>query len=126
MAVRSEELYLQRERPAGRSRRTTARVYKFPPVRARRAAVHRRRLALGTVAVLVVVAGLFATGPSGVAPAASQRVPRSVVLHEGDTVWEIADRYAPENMDVRTYIDAIVRLNGLDGLPPTGTKLRLP
>ena len=116
MAACSEELYLQRP----------ARVYKFPPVRARRAAVRRRRLALGATALIVMVAALFATGPSGVAPAATQKVPRSVVLHEGDTVWEIADRYAPEHVDVRAYIDALIRLNGLTELPPTGTKLKLP
>ena len=119
MAIRSEELTYQ----------TEAVIYRFPPVRRRleaRRAVLRRRAALAAVGLIVVGAGLFATGPSGSSTAATNRAPRSVVLHEGDTVWEIADRYAPENMDVRGYIDAIVELNGLSGLPEPGTKLRLP
>ena len=119
MAVRSEELIYQ----------TEAVVYRFPPVRHRleaRRAVARRRLALGAVGLTVVVAGLFATGPSGTAPATARSTPRSVVLHTGDTVWEVAERYAPPHMDVRSYIDAIVELNGLTGLPEAGTRLKLP
>ena len=119
MAVRSEELIYQSE----------AVVYRFPPVRRRleaRREVARRRLALGAIGVTVVVAGLFATGPSGIAPATSRSVPRSVTLHAGDTVWDVASRYAPPNMDVRGYIDAIVELNGLSGLPAPGTRLKLP
>ena len=119
MAVRSEELVYQRE----------AIVYRFPPRKQRieaRRAVIRRRIALTAVGVVVVVTGLFATGPAGTAPATSRSVPHSVVLHSGDTVWDIAQRYAPPNMDVRGYIDAIVELNGLAGLPAPGTRIKLP
>ncbi|HYI46090.1 MAG TPA: hypothetical protein VE174_11600 [Actinomycetota bacterium] len=118
MAVRSEELIYQRD----------AVVYRFPAVRRRRAArraMLRRRAALASIGLVVVIAGLFATGTEGTAPAAN-KAPRAVVLHEGETLWELAGRHAPAGMDVRSYIDAILERNGLTTLPEAGTRLRLP
>lgn len=119
MAVRSEELIYQRD----------AVVYRFPSARRRRRAqieVRRRRAALAAVGLVVVIAGLFASGPEGSAPAAPRTGRTAVVLHEGETLWDLAARHAPAGMDVRTYIDAILEQNELATLPEAGTRLRLP
>ena len=118
MAIRSEELIYRRD----------AVVYRFPRASRRRSReIARRRIALGCVALSVTVAGIFATGPGGTAPAASsQDAPRSVVVGQGDTLWDVAERYAPAHMDVRPYIDAILQKNGLSALPGEGTRIRLP
>ena len=118
MAVRSEELIYQRD----------AVIYRFPPVRRRaaaRRAVLRRRAALASVGLVVVISGLFATGSEGTAPAAPSGR-RAVVLHEGQTLWDLAAKHAPAGMDVRTYIDALLERNDLSLIPGPGTRLRLP
>ena len=111
MALRQEELV----GPGG------AAIYRFPTTAVRRRAARarvaqRRRRALAAL----IVAGsttvlLFATGPSGVAPAATGSTPKRVVVQAGDTLWELAGRYAPEGIDTRAWVDAVVELNGLEG-----------
>ena len=118
MAVRSEDLTWQ----------GSAVVYKFPPLKARRIAraeVIRRRFALGAVALVVVGAGILATGPSGVAPAAPD-AKQAVTLKAGDTLWDVASRYAPPSMDTRAYLDAILELNGIGVVVDPGTRIKLP
>jgi hypothetical protein len=122
MAVRHEDLSA-----AGHE----AVVYAFPGARVRRAAarevmlVRRRRSLIGVVGLLVVMFGLLA-GPRATAPASRPGTPRAVTARAGDTLWELATRYAPEGMDARAYLDAIIELNGLDGSLPEGTRIRLP
>ncbi|WP_429309781.1 LysM peptidoglycan-binding domain-containing protein [Paenibacillus mucilaginosus] len=49
-----------------------------------------------------------------------------VYVHQGDTLWEIASEYAPDE-DIRDYIDEIKKLNGLKSSAlQTGQKLLLP
>jgi hypothetical protein len=48
------------------------------------------------------------------------------VIRSGDTLWEVAERYAPPSVDPRAYVNAIEDLNGLVGAPEVGTKLKLP
>lgn len=118
MAVRSEDLKWQ----------GSAVVYKFPSVRAQRLArieVLRRRIALATVAVVVVGAGILATGPSGVAPAGT-RSKQAVVLQAGDTLWDVAAKHAPPSVDTRAYLDAILELNRIGVVVEPGTRIRLP
>ena len=122
MAVRREDLSWQG------SAQSAAVVYRFPPVRARRLAraeVFRRRLALGTIGLVVMGAGLFATGPGGVAPAAPKGK-QAVVVYAGDTLWDIASKHAPEHVDVRSYLDAILELNQIGPVVDIGTRIRLP
>jgi nucleoid-associated protein YgaU len=121
MAVRQEDL----------SARPEGVVYAFPVARVRRAAsrermlVRRRRSLLAAVALVVVVFGLLA-GPRATAPASRPGTPRAVTVRAGDTLWDLATRYAPEGMDARAYLDAIIELNGLGGSVPEGTRIRLP
>ena len=129
MAIRVEEL----EAPV------EARIYRFPveavrPSRAelrlrairRRREVTRRRAALATLIVVMSVSLLFAGGPASVAPAAGRGPPGAVVVAPGQTLWSLAERYAGEGIDPRAYVDAILALNGLDGPPEAGVRIRLP
>jgi hypothetical protein len=108
-------------------------VYRFPVerVRAREArrraiAIRRRRLGVGLVVTLTVVATLFATGPSGIAPASRPGAPRVVRLAPGDTLWDLATVYAPSDVDPRAYVDAILEINDIAGLPQAGETIKLP
>lgn len=38
----------------------------------------------------------------------------SFTVNEGDTLWEIAEQYADESIDVRKYIKLIRKYNNLD------------
>jgi hypothetical protein len=82
----------------------------------------------GVVAALLVMlaAGLVATGPGGRAVASRRGAPASVVLRPGQTLWGLAERYAPPGVDPRAYVDALVEINDLDGVPQAGERLRLP
>ncbi|MDQ3646199.1 MAG: LysM peptidoglycan-binding domain-containing protein [Actinomycetota bacterium] len=122
MAVRSEDL-------GGAS----AIVYRFPPVmaarrrRAQRMAAARRRTALMLVGIGVVVASLLGAGPRGYAPAAGPSgAPRSVVIQQGETLWDLAERFAPGTMDPRAYVDLLIEMNGLEGALQQGQRVRLP
>lgn len=107
-------------------------VYRFPraPMRRRRAgsvlAASIRTTGIWVLLLLVIAVVLLAGGSEAQAPAAPSSAPRAVVLEAGETLWGIADRYAPENVDPRAYVDAILELNGLAAPPPAGARIRLP
>ena len=120
MAARQEDL----------DARPEAVVYAFPVARVRRAAgrermLGRRRRTLIAAVALAAAFGLFA-GPRATAPASRPGTPTAVTVRPGDTLWELATRYAPEGMDVRAYLDAVVDLNGLEGSLQEGARIRLP
>jgi hypothetical protein len=88
-----------------------------------RRSVARRRL------VSLIVAGGVALGTmliGGSAPASRAGAPRAIIVREGDTLWQVADRYAPDGVDLRAYIDAVVALNGLGPTLQVGDRVRLP
>jgi hypothetical protein len=62
----------------------------------------------------------------GATPAARPGAPASVVVKPGQTLWEIAGRYAPDGTDMRAYIDAVARLNDLGPVLQSGQRLKLP
>lgn len=122
MAVRREELSTGAE----------AVVVRFPVERAsarsamRRRVQRRRRLvawvaALGTGALLVTGAVT-----QGGVPASRAEAPTAVVVKSGESLWDIAARYAPRDTDLRAYIEAIERLNQLDGALRAGDSIKLP
>jgi Tfp pilus assembly protein FimV len=131
MAIRVEELQLE---PA-----VGARVYAFPTdvargrtaarrraARARRRAIARRRTALGATVVVIATMMLFAGGPAGVSTASSRHVPKAITIQSGQSLWSVAERYAPDGIDPRAYVDAVLALNHLSQPPPAGASLRLP
>jgi hypothetical protein len=128
VAIRQEEL--------GRSYvpgTTEGRVVRFPTAAARararrqqRVVFMRRRVAVGALLVALVVGVLSIGGVGTSAPAAADGSPRHVVLQEGETLWSLADRYAPEGSDPRAFVDRVVDLNQLQGAPQAGAKIKLP
>lgn len=125
MALRREDL-----------RRREADLVRFPTEvargRARRSRMlaRRRRSGLG-LAVLVSVSGaLLAAGsrPTSHPGAAKSapRVARTVVVRPGDTLWDLAARYAPWSSDPRDYVDVVVDLNDLEGPLQSGMRIELP
>jgi len=124
MAIRSEDL----EGWDG-----DAAVLEFPVAFARRRAevqrrvlVARRRAGVAAIVLLVVIGALLGGGTGNTAPVAREGAPKKVVIQEGQTLWDVASRYAPEGVDTRAFVDAIIRLNGLEGAPQEGAKIRLP
>jgi hypothetical protein len=119
MAVRSEDLPI-----LGGSR-----IYRFPVERAqaRRLRAERlRRTKTVAAGLVVIMAVLLAGGPAAVPQAQSGRTPRAVVVQPSDTLWGLAERYAPASMDPRAWIDAVSGLNDLEGPLQAGDRLRLP
>ena len=123
MAIRSEELMTA----------PGAVVYRFPSRRVRSAAarrhrmqVRRRRSALVATALCLIVIFLLATGPSGSAPASKASAPRAVTVQQGDTLWGLAEAYAPDGIDPRAYVDLLTEVNGLDSGLRAGMRIRLP
>lgn len=123
MAVRQEELLEQHD----------ALVIGFPTrlvrarVRRQRQEVFlRRRIAVATVAIAVTLAGFQLAGAGPASATSKPGAPASVTLKSGQTLWDIARRYAAPGTDLRTYVDATVELNSLAGTPVAGLKVRLP
>lgn len=127
MAIRREDLAPSRE--GGRD----AVVYKFPTARVRgaetrrrRMEVRRRRTALVAAGLVMIALFLLATGPSGSAPASAPGAPKAVTVHAGDTLWDLAERYAPQGVDPRAYVDVVSELNDLENGLVAGMRIRLP
>ncbi len=123
MAIRREDLVAERD----------AVILRFPNrllearlARRRRMQVRRRRTVLVATALALVALFLLATGPSGSAPASDPGAPKAITIHAGDTLWSVAEAYAPEGMDLRVYVDAVEELNDLEGGLQTGMRLKLP
>jgi hypothetical protein len=106
-------------------------VYEFPLHRVRppvsRRIVRRRRAAaaVATVALCAALsAGAIEWGAED--PVSRPAAPASVVVGSGETLWDLAERYAAPGTDVRSYVDALVDLNGTGALTRAGQRLRLP
>ena len=123
MAIRREDL----------TPGTDAAVLSFPTGLARRRAARqmrvvylRRRMALAGIFVLVVAGWLLAGGVGNSAIASRDGSPSRITLQSGQTLWDVADRYAPAGIDPRAYVDALLRMNNVEGAPQSGQRLRLP
>jgi len=121
MAVRREEL-----------QQTPGSVLRFPAERAAARLRHqrliegRRRLAMLTATLTLVVGVILGPVAGGTAVASKPGAPRTVVLQAGDSLWSVATEYAPDGVDPRAYVHALEELNGLEGAAPAGMQLTLP
>ncbi|HWC13355.1 MAG TPA: LysM peptidoglycan-binding domain-containing protein [Actinomycetota bacterium] len=106
-------------------------LYRFPTDRiaarqARRAMFARRRRTLGIATIAVAVGLLLAGGPEGTAAASRPGAAEVVTIGRGDTIWGLAERFAPPSVDPRAYADAVLQLNELEGPLQPGMRLKLP
>lgn len=79
----------------------------------------RRRLfaaALGLGVLLTAAHASAALGGTTTAPERSPHV-EQVVVHEGDTLWSVAERLAP-NSDPRAVVDALAQARGSSAVEP--------
>jgi hypothetical protein len=99
-------------RPAARSARHLRLVEPLDPtpVGLPRATYLRRRVMVVVVTLLVVAGAVFASRAQADDVRAAS-VPQYVIAQEGDTLWRIAERIAP-NAPVSDVVDALVQLNG--------------
>ena len=85
-----------------------------------------RALALGFLAVVLAGAVLLLFEGEAVGASGGTEV-KVVRVESGDTLWEIAHRFAPGEADLRVVVQEIVVLNGLESkvLRP-GQTIRIP
>lgn len=84
----------------------------------------RRRAAVAVVLGLAIGGGLFARGAVAERPhSGGIEMPRSVVAVQGDTLWAIAHRLAPQG-NVMDLVDRLVELNGAE--IAAGQVIRIP
>ncbi|MEQ6896685.1 LysM peptidoglycan-binding domain-containing protein [Microbacterium sp. KR10-403] len=93
---------------------------------------HRGRRVLAALVALPIAAAIAAAAISGGAAVASRDAGApagsfaTVTVSAGDSLWGIAERLAP-HADPRDVVDAIVRLNALEGVTVTpGEVLSIP
>lgn len=72
----------------------------------------RRRRVVGAIAVFGLSSFVLSTGAFASNPApADQALPRTVVAHSGDTLWDIARDLVPQG-SIADLVAELVRLNG--------------
>ena len=84
----------------------------------------RRRAVVAVVIGLAIGGGFFARGAVAERPhSGGIEMPHSVVAVQGDTLWAIAHRLAPQG-NVMDLVDRLVELNGAD--ISAGQVIRIP
>lgn len=96
-----------------------------PEVLRLRRTYRRRRLAVGVVAVLLVLVAARAVVGLSAAQAAPASGGVDHVVHAGDTMWSIAADVAP-GMDRRVAVDRLVEANGGASELQVGQVVRVP
>lgn len=85
-----------------------------------------RALFLGLLVVIFAGALLLLVEGEAVGASGQQDI-EAVVVSPGETLWEIADRFSPESVDLRVVVQELVELNRLESkvLKP-GQVLQVP
>lgn len=117
MALRSHDLVSPAEE---------AIVYKLPACAGGLRNAATKVLALVLTAMVLALVLWSSTRPQQFTAGSRPGAPAVVVVDEGQTLWELSQRYAPLGVDWRAYADAVVGLNDFDGPLQVGQRLRLP
>ena len=72
-----------------------------------------RLRALSIISIMVIVILLFLS--SAVQATGQVTDTRDYRVKPGDTLWQIAQNFGPENADTRRIVNAIEKLNQIDG-----------
>lgn len=72
-----------------------------------------REFIMLTFILIVVIAVLAVTAKSS-RPNYTDRPTEEVYINCGDTLWTLGRKYCGENEDVRDWISAVAKLNGMD------------
>ena len=85
----------------------------------------RRRVVVAAICGLLIAVGLFARGAvaENTRPVGGLEMPRTITAVQGDTLWAIAHRLAPQG-DVMDFVDRLVDLNGAHIVP--GQQILIP
>ncbi len=84
------------------------------------------RLVYGTAAALIALGGYLLGRCTKADYSPSELVTEDITVHTGDTLWEIGEKYCPNNMDIRRWIDRVMEINGLsDALIYPGDELTI-
>jgi hypothetical protein len=87
----------------------------------------RRALLLAVVIGLLVAAVVAVRAMAAGSDEPVARTNLTVVVAPGQTLWDLAERYAPEDRDLVDWADEIARLNGVDAQAlQSGTPLVIP
>jgi hypothetical protein len=122
MAIRQEQLSHDDEAVLLRFARAPVRS------RPRRAGMLARRRLTFSVALclLALLTWALFLSPGGPPTTSRSGAPSVVVLSSGETLWDLAERFAAPGGDPRAYVDALAELNhGPDRAQP-GARIRLP
>ena len=87
---------------------------------------HFYRMVIALVVFVAVAAGVPQVYQAVASDGSESRI-TTVTVERGDTVWDIAGRYAGPGLDIREMVFKIQELNGLDGkyIQP-GQTLKIP
>lgn len=86
-----------------------------------------RRLVVALVLTAAVAGAVATLRASSADAAATGRVEVSVVLPAGETLWDLAGRYAPAGADRSSWVVDVAARNDLDpGAIPAGTPVLVP
>lgn len=67
------------------------------------------------------------TEPAASKPAVAAKSQTTIIVEQGDTLWDIAQAHAPKGTNVRNYQEQVKRLNHLNGVTlRVGQRLLLP
>ena len=124
MAVRREEMWA---RPEAQVLDFPVRIARARARRSQRTYLFRRiAVALAAFALVGAIVGASAAGQGAADATSRPEAPASVTIQPGQTLWDLAERYAPPGSDLRSYVAELVELNGGSELVYAGTRLVLP
>lgn len=64
--------------------------------------------------IILVVIAILSINVKSNKTSFADRPTEEVYINRGDTLWTIGRKYCGENEDVRDWISAVVKLNGMD------------